>query len=264
MFFIPDFAIGARTEANEAEAFFGKKSPASFDEFRVLLKIPGLCNIYRVLIVYTIVVCCLGDDIMQDQDIDKEELSHITQTVRGDAGAFGYIIDKYKDCIYGLCLKMTGSRHDADDLTQEIFLKSFKNLKQYNVQYKFLNWLYTLALNIIRNHLRRKKILSFLPLGNTFKNDDGGEITFEPEDKNSAAPGKPQAGLAAQFTEKMIMSLSPVLRSTFVLRYVHNLKYDEIASISGISINNVKVHLNRARTFLYDKFSEQYNETFLP
>ena len=79
---------------------------------------------------------------MQDQGIDKEELSRIAETVRGDAASYGYIVDKYKDCIYGLCLKMTGSRHEADDLTQEIFLKSFKNLKQYSVQYKFINWLY--------------------------------------------------------------------------------------------------------------------------
>ncbi|OGS23889.1 MAG: hypothetical protein A2314_07295 [Elusimicrobia bacterium RIFOXYB2_FULL_50_12] len=208
--------------------------------------------------------CCLGDGIMQDQGIDKEELSRIAETVRGDAASYGYIVDKYKDCIYGLCLKMTGSRHEADDLTQEIFLKSFKNLKQYSVQYKFINWLYTLALNIIRNHLRRKRILSFFPLGNRFQNDDGEEIVFEPEDKNGAAPGKPQAELAAQWTEKIIMSLSPVLRATFVLRYVDNLKYDEIASILGVSINTVKVHLNRARTFLFDKYSKQYDETFLP
>jgi len=201
---------------------------------------------------------------MQDQGIDKEELSRIAETVRGDAASYGYIVDKYKDCIYGLCLKMTGSRHEADDLTQEIFLKSFKNLKQYSVQYKFINWLYTLALNIIRNHLRRKRILSFFPLGNRFQNDDGEEIVFEPEDKNGAAPGKPQAELAAQWTEKIIMSLSPVLRATFVLRYVDNLKYDEIASILGVSINTVKVHLNRARTFLFDKYSKQYDETFLP
>lgn len=201
---------------------------------------------------------------MQEQVLDNEDLIHITETVRGNTASFEYIIDKYKSCIYSLCLRMTGNRHESDDLTQEIFLKAFKNLKQYNIEYKFLNWLYTLALNVIRNHQRREKILRFLPLGNKYKNEDGEEENFEPVDKDSSDIGKPQAGLAAEWTEKMIMSLSPVLRITFMLRYVHNLKYDEISDILGISINTVKVHLNRARIFLFEKYSKKYNETFLP
>ncbi|MHB9155574.1 MAG: RNA polymerase sigma factor [Endomicrobiales bacterium] len=200
----------------------------------------------------------------KEEDLDKEELLRIADTVRGNTVSFGYIVDKYKDRMFDLCLRMAGNRQEAEDLTQETFLKAFKNLKQYGVQYKFSTWLYTLALNTVRNHLRRKKILSFFPLGKTVENEDGEETTFEPPERSGALPGKPASELAEQWTEKLVMSLSPALRPAFVLRYVHDLKYEEISSILGVPVNTVKVHLNRARTYLYDRFRQEYNETFLP
>jgi len=201
---------------------------------------------------------------MQDQNLDREELLHIAETVRGNTVSFGYIVEKYKDYIYNLCLRMTGNRHEAEDLTQEAFLKSFKNLKQYNVQYKFSNWLYTLTLNIVRNHLRRKKVLSFLPFGKTGENEDGEETYSEPAAAEDRPAGKPVSGAAEEWTEKLVMSLSPSLRPAFILRYMHDLKYDEIAGILGIPVNTVKVHLNRAHTYLYEKYYKEYSETFLP
>lgn len=193
---------------------------------------------------------------------DKEELSSIAETVRGNTASFGYIVNKYKDYIYDLCYRMTGSRQEAEDLTQEAFLRALRNLSYYNMRFKFSNWLYTIALNIIRNHLRRKKILSFVPLGRTFISKDGDEIYIEPEDKEAGKQVEWPREMIGKWTEKLVMALSPALRPAFVLRHMHDMKYEEIASILGLPVNTVKVHLNRARTYLYQKYHIEYDETF--
>ena len=200
---------------------------------------------------------------MQEQEPDKEELLSIAETLRGNTVSFGYIVDKYKDYIYNLCFRMTGNRHEAEDLTQEVFLKSFRNLKQYNVQYKFSNWLYTIGLNVVRNHLRRKKIISFLPFEKTVENQEGEETRYEASFGENDPAGKQKPEAAEKWTEKLVMALSPSLRPVFMLRHIYDLKYEEISSILEIPINTVKVHLNRARKCLYDKYYKEYNETFV-
>jgi RNA polymerase sigma-70 factor (ECF subfamily) len=115
----------------------------------------------------------------------------------------------------------------------------------------------------VRNHLRRKKIISFLPFERTVENEDGEETRYEALAEENDPVAKQKLGNAEKWTEKMVMALSPSLRPVFMLRYVYDKKYDEISSILDIPINTVKVHLNRARKYLYDKFYQEYNETFM-
>lgn len=192
---------------------------------------------------------------------DTNDLTLVKNTLDGDPSAFGSIIDKYKDYIYDLTRRMTGNSADADDLTQETFLKAYKELGKFRIEYKFSNWLYTIALNLARNFLRRKKLVSFLSLD--FKKDDEETLVIPVADKTYSdleSGGKEE--IAKKLFERFTMSLSPSLRAAFILRYKHNLSVDDISKTLQIPSATAKVKLHRARNYLFSKFRNEVNETF--
>lgn len=191
---------------------------------------------------------------------ETNDLTLLKNTLDGDTSAFGIIIDKYKDYIYDLMLRMTGNFDDAADLTQETFLKAYKELKKFKIEYKFSNWLYTIALNLARNFLRRKKLVSFLSLD--FKKDDEETLVIPVADKTySNLESENKEELAKKMFEKLTMSLSPSLRAAFILRYKHNLSVDDISKTLQIPPATAKVKLHRARNYLFSKFKDKVDET---
>jgi len=85
----------------------------------------------------------------------------IEQVQKGDCNAYAAIIDKYNTLIYNLAFRLTGSRSDADDLAQAIFIGTFENLNRFDTTRPFLPWLYSIALNTIRNHCKKSRLIAF-------------------------------------------------------------------------------------------------------
>jgi len=93
------------------------------------------------------------------QDKDQEIIERV---LGGERDAYGTLVDRYKGPLFNLAYRMTGSRHDADDLTQETFIRAYAALSSFRKGSKFFTWLYTISLNLVRNHL--KKGLPLQPL----------------------------------------------------------------------------------------------------
>ena len=91
------------------------------------------------------------------KQIDEGEI--IGRVLGGDREAFAVLVDAYKGPVFSLAFRMTGSAQDADDLTQESFLRAFQYLGRFRAGERFFPWLYTVSLNVIRNHLRKVKAL---------------------------------------------------------------------------------------------------------
>jgi RNA polymerase sigma factor (sigma-70 family) len=80
----------------------------------------------------------------------------VQEILLGRRGLFAELVEEFERPVFSLALRMTGSPSDAEDLSQEIFVRAWLNLDKYEPQKKFFTWLYTLALNVIRNHLKKK------------------------------------------------------------------------------------------------------------
>ena len=102
----------------------------------------------------------------------------IKATKYDDQQAFSDLMDRYKDSIYFMLLKMVNNKDDAEDLTIEAFGKAFNSLKQYTPNYAFSTWLFKIATNNCIDFLRKKKKKT-MSIDNSIENKDGDEITIE-------------------------------------------------------------------------------------
>lgn len=176
-----------------------------------------------------------------------------------DQKAYAELMQRYKDSIYFMLLKMVNNRDDADDLTIEAFGKAFKNLHQYTPDYAFSTWLFKIATNNCIDFIRRKRKMTF-SIDKGYENDEGQETTFElksmtldPEEKLIK---KQKAVLMRDIVEK----LKPRYRRLVELRYFQERSYEEIATELQLPLGTVKAQLFRAREFLYQilKTSEKH------
>lgn len=169
---------------------------------------------------------------------------------KGDQKAYAELMNRYKDSIYFMLLKMVNNRDDAEDLTIEAFGKAFKNIHQYTPDYAFSTWLFKIATNNCIDFIRRKR-------KNTFsidKNFEGAEGSDNFIDIRSEGPDPEENMIKKQKTELMhtvVEKLKPRYKRLIELRYFKEFSYEEIAQELNLPLGTVKAQLFRARDFLY-------------
>ncbi len=183
----------------------------------------------------------------------QEEQDVIAQVRRGERAAFAVLVDAYAKPIFNLAFRMTGNRQDADDLAQETFLRAYRKLKRFDPEKKFFTWLYTIALNIIRNHLKSSRE----------RTARIAEMDHPPSDP--VDPANPE-GLCldrekAQLLEICLQKLPSELKEAVVLRYYQDLSFDEIATITDVSVSAVKMRAYRGLERLRALMSERVRPT---
>jgi RNA polymerase sigma factor (sigma-70 family) len=170
---------------------------------------------------------------------------------RGDQKAYALLMDRYRDSIYFMLLKMVNNKDDADDLTIEAFGKAFNKLHQYTPNYAFSTWLFKIASNNCIDFIRKKKKHVY-SLDKPIEGMDGGEMTFDVP-SNTLDPEeiyiKAQKALLMQ---GLVERLKPRYRTLVELRYFKEYSYEEIATELELPLGTVKAQLFRAREFLYN------------
>lgn len=164
---------------------------------------------------------------------------------RGDADAFEQLVVKYQTQIYQLCFRITGNREDAADMTQEAFLKAWRNLEHFQGDSAFSTWLYRLASNACLDLLRSAKRRPQMPL--TLSDEDGELQTVEPAD---AAPTPEECVIAEEERSHLTQAMARLdvqQRQLLTLRVVNELSYEEIATVLKLKVGTVKSRLARAR-----------------
>ena len=193
---------------------------------------------------------------MNDPHPTPSDVELVGECLNGKTTAFEAIIDRYQKPIYNLCYRMTGSREEAADLSQEAFFNAFQNLSRYSPRQKFFSWLYTIALNLCRNHLRRKKILRWFSL------DQGAEKEGRRPMEHAASTPSPEENLETKEKEtllkELIESLPPGQKSIMVLKFNDHLPDSEICAIAGISENNLRVQLHKAKKRLFEEYRKKF------
>jgi len=172
-------------------------------------------------------------------------------TKDGDQQAYASLLDRYRESIYYMLLKMVNNSEDANDLTIEAFGKAFKNLHLYTPEYAFSTWLFKIATNNCIDFIRKKKYrAATTTAGYDAKRQDDlmNEIPSGTLDPEEIAIKDQKKELIRDVVEK----LSPRYRRLIELRYFEEYSYEEIASELELPLGTVKAQLFRARELLFN------------
>ena len=166
----------------------------------------------------------------------------VVLAARGDRRAFERLYRGHVDRIFSLCARMVGDRSRAEELTQDVFVRTWEKLSQFRGQSAFGTWLHRLAVNVVLNDRQMER-------RQRERHDDG----VEDVDTLSHAESRPQAvsipGLSIDL-EHAIASLPPGARKVFVLHDVEGYTHEEIGEVLGVTAGGCKAQLHRARMLL--------------
>lgn len=167
----------------------------------------------------------------------------------GDLYAFDLIVKRYKNQLLNFIYRFLGNQEEAEDLVQETFLRVYKNRRAYRKVAKFSTWIYTIAGNLAKTELRkrkRRKIFSISDLGYEDKDYEIGDKGFSPEDRVNGL-------ITEEIVQREIEDLSPKFREVIILRDIQELSYEEISKIVRIPLGTVKSRVNRGRLKLQER-----------
>lgn len=179
----------------------------------------------------------------------------------GDHSAFQELVLKYEQRVYNHCLRMVNDEVESYDLTQEVFLKVFRKIKNYEHTYAFYTWLYRITVNCCIDYMRRKRRhIQGVSLSGGQSDDaaDAGREQDIPDDTFV-----PDTALLNQELDEVLRAaigqLSEKLRSIIILKEVEGFSYEEIADVLGCSRGTVKSRLFRARERLKELLADYVN-----
>ncbi len=166
---------------------------------------------------------------------------------RPDKAAFAELMRRYQSNVERILYHLAPDWHDRADLTQEVWIRVYRNIKRLNEPEKFRGWLSRIATNLFYDELRkRKRTASPLSLDAPLSMDDG-EMEWE---LASETPGPDENLTTQEFYDQLrdaIADLPEAFRTTIVLREIQGMAYEEIAEITGVSLGTVKSRIARAR-----------------
>lgn len=167
-----------------------------------------------------------------------------------DQKAFAELMERYREPIYFMLLKMVNNKDDADDLTIEAFGKAFRRMHQYTPQFAFSTWLFKIATNNAIDFIRKKRIKA-ISIDQGFSTDDGDTIEISIKDAVLDPAEAMQKEERIKKMREIVDKLKPRYRRLVEMRYFDELAYEEIAEELNLPLGTVKAQLFRAREFLF-------------
>lgn len=180
--------------------------------------------------------------------------SLVARAQAGEEHAFDRLVDLYHDKIYNYVVRMVSDPSEAEDITQEAFVKAYRNLRSFRGAASFQTWLYRIANNLTIDSVRRRKRRdNTVSLDEPVEGEEGS-LSRELEDAQTVGPGQSLETAELQhFVHEAIQELSPKLRAVVVMYELQGLSYEEIADILHCPLGTVKSRLFNARMELKDK-----------
>lgn len=179
----------------------------------------------------------------------KYDLILVESAKGGDQLAYGDLMDRYRDSIYFMMLKMVKDPDDADDLTIEAFGKAFNRLSQYSPNFAFSTWLFKIASNNCIDFIRKKRI-KVTSMDSGIVNDNGDVMKIDARSNTLNPEETVMQGQRVVHMRLLVSKLKPKYRELVEKRYFQELSYEEIATEMNLPLGTVKAQLFRARDFL--------------
>lgn len=184
---------------------------------------------------------------------NRSDQQLIADHLKGDEESLELLIQRYLRPIYSFVYRYVGNAQETEDITQEAFIKIWRNLKKFDRQKSFKTWIFTIAKNTAFDHLKKKKAILF----SEFENEEGENTLTETLVDPAPLPQEllERAGIAQMLNSAMEI-LSPKYRMVLFLRYNDHFNFREIAESLGESLNTVKSRHRRALIMLKKLLSE--------
>jgi RNA polymerase sigma-70 factor, ECF subfamily len=188
---------------------------------------------------------------------DPVILEWVNAALEGDQDAFAELVYTYQDSVYNLCYRMLSERTEAEDASQETFLRAYLNLRRFDPQRSFKTWILSIASNHCIDRIRRRRMVYLSidePLPPNIK-----LMSDEPEPEPTALFNERSTAVQALLDE-----LGPDYRAAVVLRYWYDYSYTEIADILDTTESAIKSRLFRARQMLAERLKDDNNASTAP
>lgn len=196
----------------------------------------------------------LGTDLQKDEPASDNAL--VRDFISGNDAAFAQLVGRYKDAITNYINMIIGNYETAVDLSQETFLRVYRNINRYSNLYQFSTWIYRIATNLAIDELRYRKRRGRVFYRNIWgkrKADEDTTAEYEIADVRADPSDEVLRKESGRIVEDAIRSLPEKYRTAFVMREVQELSYESIATILKCSAGTIKSRLHRARELLQRK-----------
>lgn len=184
-------------------------------------------------------------------DVSTSDQQLIDRCLSGETDAFGELVSRYEDRLYGTLVHMIGSTHEARDVAQEAFVQAFQKLKTFRQESAFYSWLFRIAYNrAISRHRRRRTGTASV---DALRETTGTEPTDDRPESDPAHnlyTAERQALVASALAE-----LAEEYRTVIILREMEGLSYEEIAELVDCPVGTVRSRIHRARSELREKLT---------
>ncbi|PKR81151.1 RNA polymerase subunit sigma-24 [Brumimicrobium salinarum] len=179
----------------------------------------------------------------------RRDLTLVEKAKSGDQSAFAELLNRYREPVYFMLLKMIKNNDDAEDLTIEAFGKAFNRIEQYTPNYAFSTWLFKIASNNCIDFIRKKRV-HLTSMDHAYTDENGKGVAMEVD---GGSPDPEEVYMKQQKVKAMrevVDKLKPHYRTLIIKRYFKEMSYDEIATELDLPLGTVKAQLFRAREFL--------------
>jgi RNA polymerase sigma-70 factor (ECF subfamily) len=187
----------------------------------------------------------------------------VRRCIAGDVVAWEEIVQRYNRRIYNICYRFAGSADDAQDLTQEVFIKMFRTMNSYDAgRGAFMTWVTTITRNLLVDHFRKTKqdrVTESLDAPPS-EHEDAMPMSEKIEDKAPPADASVQSRETREAVHRALQKLSPELREAVILRDLQDMDYREIATVLRVPEGTVKSRINRGRAELGRLLQRTYRQ----
>lgn len=175
----------------------------------------------------------------------------LLQAKQGNTIAFGDMVRRYQNAVFSVCYRLLGNRQEAEDMSQQAFIRAYQRLHTFDVERPFLPWIRRVAANVCFNAMERRRLES---------------VDVETVEESLPAPphDDPAQKVAAQESavrlHAAVLALPPAYRAVIELRHFQELSYEEVSELLKLPLNTIKSHLFRARKLLAEALKDERSE----
>jgi len=186
----------------------------------------------------------------------------VRRCITGDAVAWEEIVRTYNRRIYNICYRFAGSGDDAEDLTQEVFIKMYRTLATYDhTKGAFATWVTTITRNLLVDHFRKGKQQRLTDsIDATSEHEDAVPLSEQIQDQSAPPDAHVRSREVGETVHAALGKLSPELREAVILRDLHDMDYREIAIVLKVPEGTVKSRINRGRAELARLLQRTYKQ----
>ena len=187
----------------------------------------------------------------------------VRRCIAGDSSAWEELVQRHHRRIYNICYRFAGSADDAQDLTQEVFIKIYRTLASFDTERgAFMTWVTTVTRNLLVDHFRKTKqdrMTDSLDAAPS-EHEDAMPLSEQIHDQSATPDARAQSAEVGETVHKALQKLSPDLREAVILRDLQDMDYKEIATVLKVPEGTVKSRINRGRAELARLLQRTYRQ----